>query len=254
MMKKLSILFAGESVVSQFVSAKGYDNTFCSRYSESHTGMKNMLESLGHSFVHVPCHRIHPDFPNTADKLKKYDVVLLSDIGSNTFLLDPEMCRTGCRAPNLLREMMHYVESGGGFGMIGGYLTFQGFEGKGNYRNTCIAQMLPVELMVGDDRIELPEGAEPICGPNRHPVTEGMPHKWPYVLGYNRLIAKPDAKVAVTVNEDPFVTLGSFGHGRTMAYATDCTAHWAPAAMTEWECYPELWNRLLCWLAGQGEE
>jgi uncharacterized membrane protein len=55
MMKKLSILFAGESVVSQFVSAKGYDNTFCSRYSESHTGMKNMLESLGHSFVHVPC-------------------------------------------------------------------------------------------------------------------------------------------------------------------------------------------------------
>jgi len=47
------------------------------------------------------------------------------------------------------------------------------------------------------------------------------------------------------------ITLGTYGSGKTMAYATDCTAHWVPEAMTGWEYYPVLWDRLLHWLAGK---
>ena len=72
-----------------------------------------------------------------------------------------------------------------------------------------------------------------------------------YILGYNRLIPKYDADVILKYEKDPIITLGTYGHGRTMAYATDCTAHWAPRDMTEWEYYPILWDRLLHWLAGK---
>ena len=101
-----------------------------------------------------------------------------------------------------------------------------------------------------DDRVEVPEGADIICNPSKHDILKDFPREWPYILGYNRLIAKPEADVIVEFENDPIIALGKFGSGRTLAYATDCTAHWAPPGMTDWEYYPVLWDRLLYWLSG----
>ncbi len=248
MNKKLSVLFVGETELFQGGDLKGFDLTFCLEYREAFLPMKKMLEILGHSFTHIPSHLVARDFPRTLEALEKYDVILLSDIGSNAFLLLPE-CRNCQRTVNLLKLIRDYVENGGAFAMIGGYSTFMGYEAKGNWKDTPVEEILPVTMLPYDDRRETPEGADLICCPELHPVLEGFPKKWPYLLGYNKLIAKDNADVILEYEGDPIISLGTYGKGRTMAYATDCTAHWAPPAMTEWEFYPLLWNRLLLWLA-----
>jgi len=41
--------------------------------------------------THLPNHIAQLSFPDTIEDLAKYDVVILSDISSNTLLLHPEM-------------------------------------------------------------------------------------------------------------------------------------------------------------------
>lgn len=249
MSKKRSVLFLGETTITQSGSIKGYNVTFSIGYEESYLMMKDMIEKIGYEFTNIPSHLIARDFPRTLEELRRYDVILVSDLGADIFLLLPEMCRTGKRAPNLLKLICDFVASGGGFGMIGGYSTFQGYNASGHYKGTPIEAILPVELLPYDDRREVPEGADLVCDPSRSPLLKGLPEKWPYILGYNRLIPKQNADVILEYEGDPIIALGKHGKGRTMAYATDCTAHWAPADMTGWEYYPVLWKRLLQWLA-----
>ena len=254
MSKKLSILFVGESCFATTTEFKGVDMFSETNYHESAMIMRRMFEKLGHTFTHIPCHLVARDFPRDLETLSQYDVVLFSDVGTNTFLLLPEMTRTGKRVTNLLALVKQYVEQGGGFGMIGGYMTFQGFEAKGKWKDSHIEDILPVNLLTYDDRVELPEGADLVPEEIDHPILKGLPKEWPYVLGYNRLIAKDNGTVLVSFHNDPIVTVGEYGKGRTHAYATDCTPHWAPAAMHEWEYYPVLWNNILYWLCRKDAE
>lgn len=248
MSKKLSVLFVGETKIALGGCVQGYDLMLSARYEEPCTLMKELIEGLGHEFTCITSHLIARDFPRTLEALLRYNVVLFSDIGSNTFLLLPEVCAAK-RSVNLLKLVKQYVENGGGFGMIGGYLSFTGYEGKGKYKGTAIEKILPVELLTYDDRVEVPEGADLCYNPSSHAVLNGLPTEWPFILGYNRFIAKPGASVLVEYEGDPIIALWDCGAGRTMAYATDCTAHWAPREMTSWEHYPTLWQNLLCWLA-----
>lgn len=250
MKKPLSILFVGESCFATVTEYKGIDHFAETNYHESAQIMKNIFTGLGHQVTHIPCHLVAREFPRELDALSKYDVVLFSDVGSNSFLLLPDMVRTGKRVVNLLKLVKQYVENGGGFGMIGGYMTFQGMEAKGKWKNSPVEDILPVNLLWGDDRCEVPEGADLCCEPDSHPVLTGLPAKWPYILGYNKLIAKEGATVLVKHEGDPIIALGNYCRGRTLAYATDCTPHWAPAAMHTWEHYPRLWDNLVNWLAG----
>lgn len=250
MKKTLSILFAGASEYVQMASQKGINVTHTVSYHTSAVAFGSMLEGLGHRFTHIPSHRIHPDFPNSAKQLAVFDIVLIGNVGADTFLLDPNMTATGNRVPNLLAEIARYTEIGGGFGMVGGYLSFQGFEGKGNYRNTILADVLPVHMPAGDDRWEAPEGASVTCRAENHPALAGMPAEWPYILGYHKVTAKDGATALVFCNNDPLITVGQWGAGRTLSYATDVSMHWAPVAFTNWEHYAAHWDGLLGWLAG----
>jgi len=246
----LSILFVGESCMAHHVEYKGYDSFAGTSYNEFGMIMRGLFEGLGHTFEHIPCHLVSRAFPRELKALQAYDLVLFSDVGANTFLLLPDMVKSGVRTPNLLRLVKEYVEAGGGFGMIGGYMTFQGFEAKAKYKDSHIEDILPVNLLPYDDRVEVPEGADLICE-SESPILSGLPRQWPYILGYNRLIAKPDATVLVHFGKDPIITVGTYGKGRTLAYATDCTPHWAPAAMYTWEHYAALWDRLVGYLSGK---
>ncbi|MHB1293879.1 MAG: glutamine amidotransferase [Anaerolineae bacterium] len=251
MSNSLSILFVGESCFATSTEYKGIDQFAETNYYESAQIMIKLLGELGHKVTHIPCHLVSRNYPRDIESLMQYDVVLFSDVGTNTFLLLPEVCRQGKRMPNLLTLTKEYVSRGGGFGMIGGYMTFQGMEGKGKWKGSCIEEILPVDLLWGDDRWEVPEGADLCCTPDSHPILAGMPAEWPYILGYNKLVAKPTAQVLVAFHGDPIIAVAGHGQGRTLAYATDCTPHWAPQAMYTWEHYAHLWNNIVTWLAGK---
>jgi uncharacterized membrane protein len=249
MKQSLSILFVGESCIVHTIEFKGYDNFTATRYNESALVMKKVFEKEGHIFTHIPCHRVHLDFPKDLESLKKYDVVLLRDVGANTMLLHPDTSRFSKRTVNTLKLIKDYVECGGGFGMIGGYMTFQGMEAKGKYKDSYIEDILPVNLLTYDDRVEVPEGIDLTIDPESHKILYDLPKEWPYILGYNRLIAKDGANVLVRNGSDPIIAIGEYGKGRTLAYATDCAPHWAPPELCEWEYYSTLWDRLVGWLA-----
>lgn len=250
-MKPVRILFAGETCMVHSIEFKGHDSFTSTRYAESFTVMRKVFEKIDVEVTHIPCHKVSADFPNTLDSLSKYDAVLFSDVGSNTFLLHPDTIRMCKRTPNLLKLVREYVENGGGFGMIGGYMTFQGVEAKGKYKDTPIEEILPVNLLPYDDRTETPEGTDLKACKIEHPILKGIPEDLPFILGYNRTILKPGADMLVANGNDPIIAAWNYGKGRTVAYATDCAPHWAPPAMYEWEHYPALWKNIVEWLAGR---
>jgi uncharacterized membrane protein len=244
------LLFVGETCFAQTTEFKGTNSFSGIRYHESGYQFRALLEHQGFEVTHIPCHLVPRDYPRTVQGLAAYDVVLFSDVGADTFLLLPDMVRTGVRVPNLLKVTAEYVRQGGGFGMIGGYMTFQGINGSARYHASPIEEILPVTILPYDDRVEVPDGADLRCNPASSAVLEGFPEEWPYILGYNKVEAKQGADVLVSYNGDPIISLWSCEKGRTLAYATDCAPHWAPSAITGWEFYERLWGRLCSWLAG----
>ncbi|MEG1407908.1 MAG: glutamine amidotransferase, partial [Ruthenibacterium sp.] len=180
-----------------------------------------------------------------------YDAVFLSDVGANTFLLHEDTFYAGKTTVNKLDLIKDYVADGGAFGMIGGYLTFQGIQAKGNYKGTIIEEILPVTLSDKDDRVELPQGYAIKVDGGNHPIMQGIPEKFPLILGYNKLSAKEHATVLASRNEDALISVWEYGKGRTLAYATDCSPHWASMELCEWQYYPVLWQNIVKWLANK---
>ena len=195
----------------------------------------------------MPNHVAAEEFPYEVDELARWDVVLLSDIGSNTLLIPPATFARFEPRPNRLAALRDWVRGGGGLGMIGGYLSFGGIEGKANYGRTPLADALPVEIETGDDRVETPEDPAPRVVAD-HAVVDGLPREWPPLLGYQRL--GPRGTVLATVNGDPLLVVGAVADGRALAYASDIGPHWAPPAFLEWDGYARLWDQAVRWLAG----
>lgn len=149
-----------------------------------------------------------------------------------------------------LEALDEYVRQGGGLLMIGGYMSFSGYDGRARYHNTALVDTLPVRMTGFDDRIEKPGGVHPETVQQQHPILEGVPLEWPYFLGYNRLAAKEDAEVLLRVGADVFLAVTRHGAGRSGAFASDCSPHWGSDAFTGWEAYGRFWVQLLRWLAG----
>ena len=248
MKEGLEILFIGESCIVHTVEYKGYDRFDGTRYNEPALIMKEVFENQGHSFTHIPCHRVHLDFPADQEQLAQYDVVILSDVGANTMLLHPDTSRFCKRTANKLTMLAEYVEAGGGLAMVGGYMSFMGIDARAKYKGTIMEQVLPVEMLTYDDRVEVPEGAILKMQEGADRILQQIPQEWPFILGYNRLIAKEEAQVLVACGDDPIITIGTYGKGRTMAYAADCAPHWAPPEMYQWEYYGRVWDCLVRWL------
>lgn len=248
MCRNIKVLFVGETWIFETTEYKGFDKFTVSGYQTAVEWIEKALNNDGFEFTHIPCHEVDMKFPTTLEGLKEYDVVLVSDVGSNTFLLHEQTffkCKQTVNKLDLLKE---YVNHGGAFGMIGGYLTFQGFEGKGKYRGTSIEEILPVNLEVGDDRVELPQGYNIVIDNSKHEILKGLPNEFPPILGYNKLTAKEEAIVLAERNGDPLISIREYGKGRTLAYATDCSPHWASPEFCNWEHYNTLWRNIVRWL------
>ncbi|MGC4152956.1 MAG: glutamine amidotransferase [Propionicimonas sp.] len=247
------ILFAGESWSVTSIHAKGFDTFTTTEYAEGGDAIIAAWRAGGHEVTYQPAHVAARSFPATVEELSRYDVVVLSDIGANTLLLPPSTFSRGEKHGNRLAAIRDWTLAGGGFAMVGGYLTFQGIEAKANYRATAVAEVLPIEMELGDDREERPEGVRPEFVAD-HVLVDGLPGRdgeVPDLLGYQRLIPKQGSQTLMTVGGDPLLVVGDAGAGRSLAYASDVGPHWAPTEFTDWPGFVALWQRAASWLAGE---
>ena len=157
-------------------------------------------------------------------------------------------------APADFERIVARVRKGMGLLMIGGYYSFQGINGGARYHGTPVEEVLPVEILPWDDRVEVPEGFTPVVRDRRHPILDGFRGAWPALLGFNEVKPKPDALVLATVSADygekPLLVAGGHGKGRTLAWTSDIGPHWLPPEFAAWKGYARLWRQSLGWLVG----
>ena len=242
------ILIAGELWTTHSIHQKGFDSFTTTEYNEGIHWIRAALQANGWTVDHLPSHLAARDFPASVEAFRQYNCVMLSDIGANTLLLHPDTFVKSKILPNRLNVMRDYVAQGGGLIMAGGYLTYQGIDAKGQYAGSAAEEALPVTLSRHDDRIEMPQGAEPVLVEASHPILKGVPAgQWPSLLGYNRVTAKSGASLIAKVGNDPLLVAGQLGKGRSVAFTSDCAPHWAPPAFLDWPGYGPLWNGIAEW-------
>ncbi|WP_433275069.1 glutamine amidotransferase [Pseudonocardia xinjiangensis] len=243
------ILIAGESWMTTSTHVKGVDEFTVHSYVEGVGPLRDALTARGHHVVHLPAHRVPTEFPGDAESLGGYDLVVLSDIGANSIQLSPGVFERGEPGPDRLAALRDWVGGGGAVLMIGGYLSFSGFQARAAFRQTVLADLLPVEILAEDDRVECPAGAVPLVVDAAHAALGGAGTAWPPLLGYNRVVARDGAEVPALINGDPLVALAPYGSGRAAAFTSDCSPHWAPVAFCEqWPGYADLFDGLVRWL------
>lgn len=242
-------LLAGETWLTYGIHQKGFSAYTTGSFDDGSREFRVALEQRGWTVEHIQNHAATEKFPNSREALREYDVVILSDIGADTLLLHPDTFVRGQRTPNRLRELSDWVAAGeGGFLMIGGYMSFSGFEGKARYHGTPIEEALPVRMLGYDDRVEAPEGVTPAVTGDGHLVLDGLPGEWPHFLGYNRL-TPAGGETLLALGADPLLVVDSHGEGRVAAFTSDCSPHWGSPEFMAWDGYAAFWDQLLSWLA-----
>jgi len=244
----MKVLLIGETWVSYGTHIKGSAAYTTGSYGEGYKPLKEALDSSGHTVEVIPNHLAVNETPWTAEEFDAYDVVLLSDIPADALLLHDDPFVRGVPVPNRLAELARWVsELGGGVVMIGGFMSFSGFEGRANYHFTALAPVLPVAMYGFDDRVERPEGIHPAVAQGSHAVLTGVEEEWPMFLGYNKTMARDEAAVAVEFEGDPFLATREVGKGRTVAFTSDCSPHWGSPDFLAWASYATLWSNIVRW-------
>ena len=100
-----------------------------------------------------------------------------------------------------------------------------------------------------DDRLEAPQGAVVTTKAPNHPILEGVAGNWPPLLGYNEVIAKPEAEVLAEIDGHPFLATLEPCKGRSLVWTSDIGPHWCPLPFVEWEGYNRIWQQAVGWLA-----
>ncbi|MBI3270101.1 MAG: hypothetical protein HYZ53_13835 [Planctomycetes bacterium] len=179
---------------------------------------------------------------------KKFDCVVLGDVGKEDFL------------PGQLESLRRYVaEDGGGLLVLGGRRSLSG-EGL---RNGPLAEALPV-LLPADAR-ELRGAFLPQLTPDgaAHPAVQSLAQAFGgggfrleqvFAVGAPR----PGAQALLTVpgpggEASPLLITQRFGTGRVALYATDSDWKWVLQAREKGgeECCALLWGQVVRWLANR---
>jgi uncharacterized membrane protein len=133
------------------------------------------------------------------------------------------------------------VEQGAGLLMIGGWESYHGL--GGDFHQSPLAEVLPVEMQSCDDRRNCPQPCL-IEAVGDHAILAGLPWQEPPTIGgYNLLREKPGAELLLSAarfsalregghyhfdrtGTAPLLVVGQYGTGRTAALATDVAPHW----------------------------
>lgn len=250
----IHVLYIGDSetVISRY--AVGADVFEQSYFNDNGRYLRDAL--AGHPEIHI--RHIIPaavpfEFPARDSDLGAYDVVIFSDTGYNSMMFYPGLTPPYeyPLGPDRCQMVADFVARGGGFLMIGGYLSFAGFNGIARYHRTVIEEILPVSILPHDDRVEMVAGFRFEIVDPEHPIVAGL--DWAgarfTLCGYNRLVLKPGAHLVARHGSDPIIATGTYGSGRTAVFASDVAPHWA-GDFVRWEGYPRFWAQMLIWLAG----
>jgi hypothetical protein len=243
------VLLVGESWVSEATHYKGFDSFTSVTFHSGADWYNAALRSKGHVVEQMYAHDVPAKFPHTTAELSAYDVIVLSDIGTNSFLLPIETWMQGKSTPNRLKLLADWVRGGGALVMAGGYLSFQGFEGKARFAGSPVEEVLPVTCLTHDDRVEAPEGAAPKVVDVGHPVLAGVPATMPALLGYNRVVLKPDATLVASVGADPLIATAQVGKGRSLVWTSDIGPHWCPEPFVQWSGFATLMANMIDWVS-----
>ncbi|MFA5810389.1 MAG: glutamine amidotransferase, partial [Thermoleophilia bacterium] len=158
-------------------------------------------------------------FPATAAELLKYDLVALLNIAADEL------------RPTNRKNLREYVYRGGTLFVVGGARAF----GHGGYKNTFLADILPVEVTKYDLEKAVGE-AQLITVASSHELTKGVliprkapedPFSFANVSGaaetsprnvyYHKVRVKPRATVLLTAGDQPILTVWKFGQGTVYA-------------------------------------
>mgnify|MGYP001206021479 CR=1 FL=1 len=242
-----NVLLAGETWVSEATHYKGFDSFTTVTF---HSGADDYIRALnahGIQVEHMAAHDVPQAFPASAGELDKFDVVVLSDIGANSFQLPPETWLDGKSSPDRLAVLADWVQNGGKLMMAGGYLSFQGFQARANFARSKIAQVLPVVLSDYDDREEVSAGAV-VSAVGKSDLASLVGAEAPPLLGYNKVEAKPEATVHAKVDQDVLIATAEFGSGRSLVWTSDIGPHWCPSPFVNWSGFQKLMAGMIQWL------
>jgi uncharacterized membrane protein len=256
-MAKIRVLYVGDSDIETVTYYVGFDSfSFSRTWDESPILLGALAGADNISVRHLASADAMEDFPGSMEALRAYDVLILSDIGSNNIALQPGYVPP-YQVPMGLDRMAlvkQWTAEGGGLAMVGGWFSFSGFRCMAGYGGTQVEDVLPVTCMRGiDDRVEVPQGYRPTLTPDgeRHPITSGLGWSEEFLLlGYNRVIARREAAVLAERDGDPWLVVGGIGRGRSIALAGDLAPHWS-GSWNNWPDYPRFWQRCVAWLAGR---
>lgn len=253
----MKVLYAGDSAAKIGPVFVASPFNFEVKGFSKHVWGQPLIDSLnagGIEVTHMTCDDAIANFPRTVEELSTYDVIILSDIEFEVLALYPFWIPgTPLPRTNRIKAIREYTRNGGGLLMIGGWTSFSGRFGHGGYYDTPIEQALPVTCMKGlDDRVETPEGVKVNVQKPDHPIVAGIPWKdCPVFEGFNRITPKPEAEVLATIgegeDENPLIVTWEFGKGRAMAFASDCSPHWAEY-FQPWKFYGQFWQQAIRWL------
>src|SRR5690349_8528707 len=142
------VLLVGESWFIHSIHQKGFDAFTTSEYIEGAGGFLDTLRAAGHDVRYLPSHQIATGFPrSTAELSDLADVVIVSDVGANTFQLAPETFGRSQPTADKTEVLRQFVSDGGGLLMVGGYLSFTGIDAKARWGTVPLASALPVRLL-----------------------------------------------------------------------------------------------------------
>jgi len=192
-----------------------------------------ILDEQQYAFDYIPSTLKFPDDL----QLHWYRLVILSDY--------PRINISDHR----LTLIEQFVRDGGHILMIGGWESFTGLQNE--YNSTILRDVLPVEMLASDDRVNLSQGCIVLPAAAQHPITDNIDWNRPGIIGgYNRLIPKNGSAVIlkgkclsitagkhlrVTVNEEeiPLLVEGSYRSGKAGALAFDLAPHWI-GGLVDW--------------------
>lgn len=248
----IKVFYCGDQVILVTTYIKGM-NSWTDGVVHDEGG--HLIEALNKDpdidLTYMPTSKAQRDFP-MPDEILKYDVVLFSDIGTDTIIMYEDRFLHCPMGKDRLGGLKKFVENGGGLAGVGGWMSFGGMFGMAKWHNTSLEEVLPVTCYPYDDRVELSEGMTPSIVDENHPFFKGVDFKNAPVLfsGYNEVKIKSDAKLLAEYNGDPIIVSGTYGKGRTMVLASDPAPHWG-RGMVEWDDYSKFWINVVKWLAGK---
>jgi uncharacterized membrane protein len=246
----IKVLYTGDEVIFVTTYVKGM-NSWTDGVVHGEAGhMLNALRSDPEIEVdYIPTSKVQNEFPSD---FSKYDVVIYSDVGTDTVIMYEDRFYHCPMGKNRLGALKEFVKNGGGIAGIGGWMSFGGMYGQAKWHNTPIEEVLPVTCHPWDDRVELSEGMTPNIVKPDHPIMDGVAWNSAPVLfsGYNEVEKKPDGELLAEYNGDPILVVGNYGKGRTLAFATDIAPHWG-RGFVDWEGSVKFSVNMVKWLAGK---